>query len=229
MPGVMCFYYQTRYMKVEMLKTSYLSGLLGVIVLVLSSQNATLSRSGKSARDILINQPDFMGEQIISDYEIAIEGGFSASSKVAKKGETYRSDNGTFIFFSKPRQPTLRLDPNDKTYDELPEEEYDRRLWHVGADEVQTFARNREVEFEIAGTEKVDGRECVKIKATPKTQSVKDEGAAYFYAAKNLRNLVIKVEIQTPGRVTVYSLKNISFKVPGKLFIMPADYKRSRT
>ncbi len=210
-----------------MFRTSSLSSLTILLILALSPQNF-YSQTGNSARETLANQPDFMGEETIMDYEPAIGGGFSASSKIAKKGSTYRRDNGFFIFLSRPNQPTLRISPKGKTYDELPVTENDRFLWYSHANDVETFAKKEKIQFEVAGTETVDGHECIKIKATPETQSSKGEEAIYFYAAKDLRNAVIRIEIKIPNRITAYTLKNITFNVPDDLFEIPAKYKRER-
>ena len=209
-----------------MFRTSLLISLT-IVILVLSAQDF-YSQVGDSAREILANQPDFMGEETVMDFEPAIGGGFSATSKIAKKGSTYRRDNGFFIFLSKPNQPTLRLDPKSKTYDELPVTENDRFLWYSHADDVEIFAKKEKIKFEVAGTETVDGHECVKIKATPEAQSSKGEEAIYFYAAKDLRNVVVRIEIVIPNRTTAYTLKNITFKVHDDLFKIPARYKRER-
>jgi len=210
-----------------MFRTLLLISLTIALILALSARDF-YSQSGNSAREILASQPDFMGEETIMDFEPAIGGGFSATSKIAKKGSTYRRDNGFFIFFSKPNQPTLRLDPKSKTYDELPVTENDRFLWYSHANDVETFAKKEKIKFEVAGTEKVDGHECVKIKATPESQSSKGEEAIYFYAAKDLRNVVIRIEIKIPNRITAYTVENITFNVPSNLFDIPARYRRER-
>jgi hypothetical protein len=183
---------------------------------------------GNSAREILAKQPDFMGEETIMDFEPAIGAGFSITSKIAKKGSTYRRDNGFSIFLSQPNQPTLRLDPKRKTYEELPVAEDDRFLWYSQADDVESFAQKEKITFEVAGTVMVEGHECVKIKATPATQSSKGEEAIYFYAAQDLRDVVIRIEIRLSNRITTYTLKNITFNVPATLFKIPARYKRER-
>ena len=159
------------------------------------------------------------------DVEPKIGGGMSTVSEIAKRDDTYWRDNGFFVFLSKPNGVRLRLSRKDKTHDELQRTENERSLWYSGISDVEIFAAKKKIRFERVGTETVDGHSCLKIKANPDASAATKE-AVYFYAARDLKNLVIKVELQTSWRTTTYSLKDISFKVPEMLFAVPADYKQ---
>jgi hypothetical protein len=197
---------------------------LTITIALLPVVNSACAESS-SSREILRSQPDFMGEEIMSDFEPKIGAGFSASSQIAKRDGTYRRDNGSFIFLSKANQPTLRLSPKDKTYDKLLKTRNEQSLWYSGIADVEIFAQKNDLKFEAIGRAIVDGHDCTKIRAAPELRSSKDEEAAYFYAAKDLRNLVVKIELKIPWRTTVYALRKISFRVPDKLFEVPANYK----
>lgn len=194
------------------------------VVLALSFSRAAYAQGSNPAREILAGQPDFAAEETINDFEPHLGAGFSATSSVAKRGGTYRADNGTFIFLFKPDGPYLRLYVKGRTYEELPLTENQRAVWHTYANHVGIFAGKEKVLFEIAR----DGDEYVVIKATPEAEPERAGEVIYFYAAKRLRNLVTKIELLTPGRRTVWDLSNISFDVPAKLFEIPPDYKRER-
>lgn len=195
------------------------------LVLVASPPNVIRPQAKVEARDLLTRQPDFMAEETIDDFESAIGSGFSAVTEVAKKGDTYRASNSAFIFFFRPNRPYLRLFRKNKTYEEINLTEMQRSTWHSYANHVEIFAKQGGVNFEIVGATRIDGRECIKIKATPKDNSANSEEALYFYVAKDLRHLVVRTELVTPNRRTVWSLKNISFDVPAELFEIPRDYK----
>jgi hypothetical protein len=196
---------------------------LGVLLSLLSFARG---ETADSARDILLHQPDFRAKETMVDVESKIGGGMSTVSEIAKRDNTYWRDNGFFVFLSKPSGVRLRLSRKDKTYDELQATENERSLWYSGISDVEIFAAKKKIRFERVGTETVDGRNCLKIKANPDASAATSKEAVYFYAARDLKNLVIKVELQTSWRTTTYSLKDISFKVPETLFAVPADYKR---
>jgi hypothetical protein len=61
----------------------------------------------------------------------------------------------------------------------------------------------------------------LKIEATRKGKPEK----FYFYAARDLKNLVIVAQIVEPKRSTLQRLGNISLDVPDALVQIPSDYK----
>ena len=186
-----------------------------------------MGQDSDSARRILTNQPDFIGQETMFDFEPDKGGAIRMSNKIAKKGDSYRRDTSFFVFISRPNQPTLRLDPKTKTYSELPQPNGDGFLWFWNAEDVQSFAEKKKVRFQIAGREKVDDHDCLVIKATPDSKST-DEEAIYFYCAEDLKNLVIKIQLKLPNRITTYTLTNITFDVPDSLFTIPARYRHRR-
>lgn len=158
-----------------------------------------------SPRELLAKQPDFVAEEIVFSAEQHGEHGHVSGHellfKKAKKGKFYRMDTGVAVFFEDATKP------GDGP-------------WFEGAQYAESFAGKEGVSFEVAGTERVQGHECTKIKATrgAKDNKPDEEEAVYFCVAKDLRNLVIATQVITPRRRTTYVLKNISFDVPAALF-----------
>jgi hypothetical protein len=197
----------------------------------------TTEESSVPARDILANQPDFVAEEHITflkdsnDYS-------SDVYKVAKKGEYYRSDypttpTPTILRFNKYGEPTLCYYPFEKKFmpcvhiDEPPSNPPEW-FWYIPDAEI--LAKYQNVRLEVIGAEVVEGHECTKIKATEiNSESKKDEATVFLYAAKDLRNLVIKTEHFHPHSTykgTTYMLRNISFDVPDDLFKVLASYRK---
>jgi len=175
-----------------------------------------------SPKDILLQQPDFLGKEIVSDFEITRGSGSRLSTKLAKKGACYRRETHWAVFYSKPNEPTIRFWKENKSYDYLPPTA-NSQLWFVGVDNPAIFAENNFIEFEVAGSESIENHDCLKIKASPRGRAGE---AAVFYAAKDLRNLVIKTVLTQPGRVTTYLVREISFDVPDDLFQVPQTIRR---
>ena len=72
------------------------------------------------------------------------------------------------------------------------------------------------------GTRVVDSHNCLKIEAARKGKPAEK---FYFYAARDLKNLVIVAQIVEPRRNTLQTLGNISLDVPESLVQIPSDYK----
>jgi hypothetical protein len=86
------------------------------------------------------------------------------------------------------------------------------------------LAKDDGVSFTALGTRVINGHKCLKIEATRKDKPEK----FYFYAALDLKNLVIVAQIVEPTRTTVQHLSNISLDVPDSLVQIPSDYKRRK-
>jgi hypothetical protein len=191
------------------------------------------------ARDILVKQPDFVAEEHITSLKDSND--YSSDVyKVAKKGEYYRNDypaipTPTIVRFNKYGEPTLCYYPFEKKFmpcvdiDEPPSNPPEW-FWYISDAEI--LAKYQNVRFEVIGAEVVDGHECIKIKATEiNSESKKDEATVFLYAAKDLRNLVIKTEYFHPHSTykrTTYMLRNISFDVPDDLFEVLASYRKQK-
>jgi len=161
-------------------------------------------------KSIVENQPDFMAVQgYFSAREIS---GFSAVSKVARKGTKYRTDTGFVIVITEPNKPALRLNGN-KTY----EEEVGIRKPYVNA----TIPLNPtdllgfpDISFTALGTIEVDGNKLLKIQA--KSKEFGQE--VFLYADLGRKNLFTIIQILSPQRNSIQRLKEISFEVPDSLF-----------
>jgi hypothetical protein len=98
--------------------------------------------------------------------------------------------------------------------------------------DVQTFARLRkDAEFTLEGTAMIGEQECLKIVAKISYESapLRDREFTYvFYAAKNLRNLVIGVDLTSRDSYASSRLGNIIFDFPDKLFRKPEGYRLKR-
>lgn len=193
-------------------QANVLAALFASLVFIQSS--GSVQAQATSPRELLAKQPDFVAEEIIfSAEEHGAHGHVSGHEllfKKAKKGKFYRTDTGVAVFFE---DATKAADG----------------FWFEGAQYAELFARKEGVRFEFAGTERVQGHECTKIKATREAKQSKaeqeakrskpdEEEVVYFYLAKDLRNLVIATQVFTPRRKTSYVLRNISFDVPAALF-----------
>jgi len=92
------------------------------------------------------------------------------------------------------------------------------------------------VRLKNRGKEMVDGHETVKMEVIMKSDkpSQSDKGGLFFYIAKDLHDLVIKLEVTdlyedrpTPaGEGWSYALSNISLEVSDDLFKTPERYKK---
>src|SRR6266850_4546655 len=157
--------------------------------------NAQQSKS-ISVRDILMNQPDYIAAETFTS---AFMGhGFSVRYQTAKRMDCYRRQSDTQITYSCLNQPDMIFYPSTREYRQ------EARPAGPGPyalfiSDVQTFAKTRtDVEYTLAGTEKIGEQECLKIEA-----KLTYEGASpgyrkfifVFYAAKNLNNLVIGVDV----------------------------------
>lgn len=171
-----------------------------------------LTESEKSLvpRDILLKQPDFTAtESYFSAREIS---GFSASSKVARKGGKYRTDTGFVVVLTEPNKPTIRLNQN-KTYEE------GVGVWrpYVSATSPLNPAdllAFDDVTFSALGTVEVDGSKLLKIQAKSKEFSQE----VFLYADLGRKNLITIVQVLSPQRSSIQRLLDISFNVPQELF-----------
>jgi len=116
-------------------------------------------------------------------------------------------------------KPSARLFPQAKAYDDF------ESARGGSADSTpinpRALALENDVTFTALGTRVIDGHSCLKIEATRKGKPEK----FYFYAARDLKNLVIVAQMVEPRRNTLQTLGNISLEVPDSLVQIPSDYK----
>lgn len=168
----------------------------------------------ESARELLATQPDFIADEFYASFETAGHG-HSYTFRVAKKGEWYRSASDITAAFSSYAEPNVRYFLKAKIFDSPPRAK-EKRVWYGSAQNPAILAQEQGVLFEALGEETVDGHNCLKIRAT--NPNVREEVTVLLYAAKDLKNLVIRTEMSFPDRKTTFLLKNISFDVPENLF-----------
>jgi hypothetical protein len=173
----------------------------------------------ESFRQMLANQPDYTAMQQFLFSEGF--GGFGAKSKVAKMGNRQVEVTDDTVFIHEPGKPTIKVFPKRKEYSELPLEKNDD--FSVSPEEI---ARRSDVVFKSLGTETVGRYVCLKIEASYKDEKLK-EMKFVFWAAPQLKNLVIKSEVSLGERVKFLTLlEDVSLGVNEKLFRIPPGYKK---
>jgi hypothetical protein len=155
----------------------------------------------------------------------------------AASGKNKPSEYYSTIVISRPDQPSVAFDPQQKTYCEMPNEFKPPapEMWQV-VKEAMKGKEGFKIKLKNLGTETLDGHETVKMEMIAKSDkpSQKDKGGLFFYIAKDLKNLVIKMELTdlyedqpTPiGQGWSYTLSNISLEVPDNLFQTPVGYRK---
>jgi hypothetical protein len=168
-------------------------------------------------QSIVANQPDFIADE--SFFYNEGFGGFSATSRIARKGNRYLIDTGFVKIIVEPDKE-IRLDDDDKTFEETPI----RKDFIVGSGQPinpQSLASQKGVKFVALGTQIIDGHKCLKIEAKLEGES----SQIFIYAAEDLKYLIIAVQVLTPPRSSVQKLQNISLEVPSRFVEVPRDYK----
>jgi hypothetical protein len=179
-----------------------------------------------SVRDILINQPDYIATETFTS---AFMGhGFVVTYKTAKRMDCYRRQSETQITYSCLNQPNTIFYPGTREYSE------EARPKGAAADslflsDVQTFARERsDAKYSLVGTEKIGEQECLKIEAKVTYKGASrgwQEFVYVFYAARNLNNLVIGVDLTGKETYASSRLSNIRLDFPDRLFKRPEGYR----
>lgn len=178
----------------------------------------TEAERSQKARDIILNQPDFVAD--LNFFVGEGFGGHGGAERLARKGNRYREESQFWIFVGELGKPSARLFPQAKAYDDF------ESARGGSADSTpinpQALALENDVTFTALGTRVIDGHNCLKIEATRKG---KPDTKYYFYAARDLKNLVIVAQLIKPNRTTLQRLDNISLEVPDSLVQIPPDYK----
>ena len=176
-------------------------------------------------RSLLANQPDHEADV---DVTSLVLGG--ADGHVIKKGSVYRLEISRPEASSGRRESFVVIDPQDKAIIGIypAQKTYtigklDTVLVPVFEGSVQRFLSTPGAQFKAAGDEEVDGHKCAKIVAGNEKGDI-----ANFFVARDLKNLVVKIEILDKTGVWLsVGLKNISLnvsKVAGGLFEIPPGY-----
>jgi hypothetical protein len=170
-----------------------------------------------NARNVILNQPDFVAD--LNFFVGEGFGGFGGAERLARKGKRYREESQFWIFIGELGKPSARLFPQAKAYDDFES----ARGGSADSTPINpaALAAEPDVTFTALGTRVIDGHNCLKIEAARKGKPEK----FYFYAARDLKNLVIVTQIVEPKRNTLQTLGNISLAVPDDLVQIPPDYK----
>jgi hypothetical protein len=177
----------------------------------------TAEQRALDPRTVISNQPDFVADLIFFVGEGF--GGHGFSQRLARKGNRYREESEFWIFVGELGKPSARLFPTAKLYDDF-EPPRGGSADHTPINPA-ALAKEDGVSFTALGARVIDGHDCLKIEAARNGKPEK----FYFYAALDLKNLVILAQILEPRRSTVQRLGNISFEVPDELVRIPPDYK----
>lgn len=168
-------------------------------------------------RAVILNQPDFVAD--LNFFVGEGFGGHGGAQRLTRKGNRYREESQFWIFIGELGKPSARVFPQSKSYDDYESPRggsADRAPINPSA-----LAKEDGVSFTALGTRVIDGHNCLKIEATRHGKPEK----FYFYAALDLKNLVIVAQIVEPRRGTIQRLSNISLDVPDTLVQIPPDYR----
>lgn len=170
-------------------------------------------------REILANQPDFIAHEEWSG-SWGREGARD-EREVAKRGKWYCDTDGWSTRCEAAGERTAYgTDRLGKAY------QYTRprahAQWYEDYRRPQLFASRVDVALEASGMERVNGHECVIINAVPSSplSDGQEDARVTFYAATDLKYLVIKAEATGPDRHETATLSNISFEVPEERFFL---------
>src|SRR5262245_41945316 len=136
------------------------------------------------------------------------------------KDESYRGYS--IVTITKPDQPTLAFDPQEKTYAEASAD------FKLSSFDIQGFLKNlsgdsEKIRVEKAGTEMIEGHESSKIRI--KFEDATEE--VCFYFANDLNNLFLKMDSPNIKQMKgTYAVSNISLDVPDDLFEIPKGSKK---
>ena len=177
----------------------------------------TAEERALNARDVIVNQPDFAAD--LSFFVGEGFGGYGGAERLVRKGNRYRRESEFWIFIGEVGKPSARVFPKTKAYDAFEPD-------HGGsADSTplnpQTLARENDVTFTALGTRVIDGHNCLKIEAKRQGKPEK----FYFYAARDLKNLVIVAQKIEPRQTTVQHLSKITLDPDAASVQIPVGYQ----
>ncbi len=224
------------------------------------AQQPTASRaySSDELRSILENQPDFTADGIASDLKGTRE---VTTGRVARRGSLYRFDPGEAIF--PPDESTgfelvkpgsygvVRFTPDLEKSTAVIVQPKRRRYYEISSDDddfmevyalmvmhphvmmlVSEVADPKKPELKYLGEETVDGHPCVKFG----TASTSGSERTTYFAARDLKNLVIRIEWVIPGDGSlielfpaegVTMLRNVKLGAAAELFAVPKGFVKA--
>ena len=161
-------------------------------------------------KSLVANQPDYMATENFFFSEGF--GGFSASQKVAKKGNQYRIDTGVVVAISELNKPTINVN-NNKTYEESVglHKPFVTPSKSLNPTDLLGF---EDITFSALGTITLDRNKLLKIQAGSKHFEEK----VFLYADLGRKNLITIVQVLGLRQGSIERLVDISFDVPVGLF-----------
>ena len=128
--------------------------------------------------------------------------------------------NYKFVVIDQPGRQSVTLDPQAKTYAEMPAGS------NVPGLDLERFIQSKASELnklkvEKVGVENFNGHPSTKIKMTFEGE----RGAIFMYFANDMKNLLIGMKGEE-GESSSLSISNIVFDLPDELFEIPQGYKK---
>lgn len=172
-------------------------------------------------KELIANQPDFSAD--LSYFRSESVSGGGGSERITRKGNRYRKESQFWIFLGETGKPSVRLEPETKTYNEL-EPADDENLSYSSPFNPKTLANETNITVTPLGKTTIDGHDCIKLQVQRKGENLEKEKIS-LYLAKDLKYLVILAQVQNPPYSFGQLLENISLNVAESLVQIPPDYK----
>jgi hypothetical protein len=185
---------------------------------------------------MLANTPDY-----VADLKINVNGG-TTNQRVAKKQKMSRWELQPFeevpdrvneadrryklVLVFRPDQSPVALDPQKMLYSELPAAVVDSLRSPYSDPETLLKRLSGQADkfmVENAGTAQIGGYLATRIRLT----FIGEPGEIFFYFAKDLKNLFIKMEGGDKSFRGSVTFSNISLQAPDELFTIPAGYEKT--
>ena len=166
---------------------------------------------------LVANQPDFTADEQFFASES--RGGFGGAEKVARKGDSYRIDNGYYVFIYQRGKPGIRMGHGSKVYDPLFGKQDDSIVPWASVSPL-ALAQLTNAKLTALGAQIIDGHRCLKVEATEPSLEYK----VNLYLAEDLKYLAIAIQVVGENRGSIQTLHNISLSVPASLFDL-SDYQ----
>lgn len=172
-------------------------------------------------KELIANQPDFSAD--LSYFRSEAVSGGGGSERITRKGNRYRKESQFWIFLGETGKPSVRLEPETKTYNDL-EPADDETLSYSRPFNPKTLADEANITFTPLGKITIDGYECIKVQAQRKGENREKEKIS-LYLAKDLKYLNIVAQVQNLPFSFGQKLTNISLNVADSLVQIPPNYK----
>ncbi len=168
-------------------------------------------------RSLIANQPDFTADEQFFASES--RGGFGGAEKVARKGDSYRIDNGLYVFIYQRGKPGIRMGRGSKVYDPLFAKQDDSIVPWASVSPL-ALAQLANAKLTALGAQIIDKHRCLKVEANKPSLEYK----VILYLAGDLNYLAIAIQVVGENRGSIQTLHNISLSVPASLFDL-SDYQ----